>query len=323
MNAHPRVSADRATPTARKSGSGAATSTKHCSTPRRREHGAVRALPSTSRNAPRTSAWPSRFPRRGSSWCCAIPWIVPTPTGCTLWSDGLEPIDCFADACAAEPERIAEGWAPFWHYTRLGRYGAQLEHLFSVFPREQVHVVRYKDLVDAPQSSLNAICAFLGVEQNLLALVPAENSRPFVRSSLRSAAIARAIRAGARPQARTCVRRCGAPRASPWFGRCSATAPVAPSCRSASDGASSRSSPTTYGGSRNSRVAISTAGSTTKVAASSPPAREQDCRTRDRRERARSGRRIPHELGPQLVRAVGAARLVVEAKTLAVDTTLT
>ncbi len=113
------------------------------------------------------------------------------------WSDGLEPIDCFADACAAEPERIAEGWAPFWHYTRLGRYGEQLEHLFSVFPREQVHVVRYRDLVDAPQSSLNAICAFLGVEQNLLALVPAENSRPFVRSSLRSAAIARTIRAGA------------------------------------------------------------------------------------------------------------------------------
>ena len=42
-----------------------------------------------------------------------------------LWVDGLEPIGDFVDAWRAEDERVAAGWAPFWHYRRLGRYGEQ------------------------------------------------------------------------------------------------------------------------------------------------------------------------------------------------------
>lgn len=49
-----------------------------------------------------------------------------------LWSAGLEPIGDVVQACAAESDRIADGWATFWHYTRLGRYGEQLEHLYTV-----------------------------------------------------------------------------------------------------------------------------------------------------------------------------------------------
>jgi hypothetical protein len=113
------------------------------------------------------------------------------------WSDGLEPIDDFAAACAAEDERVAAGWAPFWHYTRLGRYGEQLEHLFRHFPREQVHVLRYKDLVDEPRSSLNDICAFLGIETDLLSMVPPENTRGFVTPSTRARMLGQVIRAGA------------------------------------------------------------------------------------------------------------------------------
>jgi hypothetical protein len=113
------------------------------------------------------------------------------------WSDGLEPIDNFAEACAAEDARVDAGWAPFWHYRRLGRYGEQLAHLYRLFPRQQVHVLRYKDLVDEPRESLNEICAFLGVEQNLLAMVPPENTRRFVAPTLQSRAIATLIRAGA------------------------------------------------------------------------------------------------------------------------------
>ena len=40
--------------------------------------------------------------------------------------------------------RIAAGWASFWHYIGLGRYGEQLEYLFTLFPREQVLVLRYR-----------------------------------------------------------------------------------------------------------------------------------------------------------------------------------
>src|ERR1700692_917010 len=61
-----------------------------------------------------------------------------------LWSAGLEPVGDFIRACAEEERRIAAGWASFWHYTGLGRYGEQLEHIFSLFPREQVYVIRYR-----------------------------------------------------------------------------------------------------------------------------------------------------------------------------------
>ncbi len=113
------------------------------------------------------------------------------------WSDGLEPIGDFMAACAAEDARIANGWAPFWHYRHLGLYGEQLEHLYRLFPEAQVHVLRYKELVDTPLEALNAITAFLGVEQDLLDIVPPENSRRFVVPSARNRVLASAIRTGA------------------------------------------------------------------------------------------------------------------------------
>ena len=51
-----------------------------------------------------------------------------------LWSAGLEPVGDFVQACAEEERRIAAGWAPFWHYTGLGRYGEQLARAFSAVP---------------------------------------------------------------------------------------------------------------------------------------------------------------------------------------------
>jgi hypothetical protein len=114
-----------------------------------------------------------------------------------LWSDGLEPEADFVAACAAEEDRLARGWAPFWGYKRLGRYGEQLEHLFSVFPREQVHVLRYKQLVDEPESTLDAICHFLGIEPGRVGAVGAENVSTFVADTPVNRVLRTAIRAGA------------------------------------------------------------------------------------------------------------------------------
>ena len=80
-----------------------------------------------------------------------------------LWSAGLEPVGDFVRACGEEERRIEAGWASFWHYTGLGRYGEQLEYLFTLFPREQVLVLRYRLLVDEPAQTLDRICEFLGV----------------------------------------------------------------------------------------------------------------------------------------------------------------
>ena len=113
-----------------------------------------------------------------------------------LWSAGLEPIGDLVRACDAEDERVAAGWAAFWHYTRLGRYGRQLEHLYTVFPRERVLVLRYRLLVDRPAESLDRICAFLGVDQGVITEIPRENvtAHP-VQTPIRRAG-ARAMRAG-------------------------------------------------------------------------------------------------------------------------------
>jgi len=114
-----------------------------------------------------------------------------------LRSDGLEPIEDFATAWAAEDERVTAGWAPFWHYRRLGLYGAQLRDLTMRFSTEQVHVLRYRDLVERPAESLDAVCEFLGVATGVIAGAQRANSHPFVAPSARASALSRTLRAGA------------------------------------------------------------------------------------------------------------------------------
>ena len=92
----------------------------------------------------------------------------------------LEPEADFAAALDREPERIEAGWAHFWHYAAQGRYGEQLEHLFGLFPREQVLLLRYRELRDAPGETVDRVCRFLGVEPGLVTGVPRHHVRPDV-----------------------------------------------------------------------------------------------------------------------------------------------
>jgi hypothetical protein len=112
-----------------------------------------------------------------------------------LWSAGLEPVGDFLRACAEEERRIAAGWASFWHYTGLGRYGEQLAHVFSLFPREQVLVLRYRLLIDEPAATLDRICAFLGVETGILTEIPRENVTAHPEVTLSYRALAFSMRA--------------------------------------------------------------------------------------------------------------------------------
>jgi hypothetical protein len=114
-----------------------------------------------------------------------------------LRSDGLEPISDFASAWAAEDHRVAQGWAPFWHYRRLGLYGEQIRDLIDRFGRDQVHVLRYRDLVETPVEALDAVSSFLGVSTGLIGGAKRANSHPYVAPSARTEAIARMVRVGA------------------------------------------------------------------------------------------------------------------------------
>lgn len=114
-----------------------------------------------------------------------------------LWSDGLEPVGNFLEACELEDQRIRAGWGLFWRYRRLGLYGCQLEHLLDLFPREQLHVLRYRQLVDTPAEAFDEVCGFLGVTRGLVREVPAENIRGYVDWAARSRVLRKALRVGA------------------------------------------------------------------------------------------------------------------------------
>lgn len=114
-----------------------------------------------------------------------------------LWVDGLEPVGDFARACDLEEERIAAGWAPFWHYLRTGRYGEQLSDLFARVGRERVLVLRYRQLVDDPVGTLDRVARHIGAREGLLTEVPRDNSRPWVDPGVRTAVLGRLVRLGA------------------------------------------------------------------------------------------------------------------------------
>jgi hypothetical protein len=115
-----------------------------------------------------------------------------------LWSAGLEPEADFLRACDLESSRAAAGWAPFWRYLGLGRYGEQLADLYRTVPREQVLVLRYRDLREQPTESLDRIFEFLGVATGAVQDIPAENVTTHVTATLRNRALSRALRIGAR-----------------------------------------------------------------------------------------------------------------------------
>ena len=114
-----------------------------------------------------------------------------------LWSAGLDPIGDFVPACAEEDARVAAGWADFWHYTRLGKYGEQLENLFLRFGREQVFILRYRALIDAPAQTLDDVCQFLGVHPGIIGHVPKQNVTAHPAPSLSHLTLSKLLRGAA------------------------------------------------------------------------------------------------------------------------------
>jgi hypothetical protein len=113
-----------------------------------------------------------------------------------LFSAGLEPERDFLAACRLEPERLARGWAPFWGYTKLGRYGEQLSSLFQHFARDQVLVLTYRELRDHPVATLDRVCRHLGVDTGVLTEIPAVNLTAAASSSWLNGMLGHGLRLG-------------------------------------------------------------------------------------------------------------------------------
>lgn len=115
-----------------------------------------------------------------------------------LWSDGLEPESDFATAFALQDERARAGWAPFWRYGDLGRYGEQLDHLYRFVDPARILVMRYRELVDDPGSAVDRASRFLGIREGMVAEIPRDNSRAFVPPGWRPRVFGPVVRGGAR-----------------------------------------------------------------------------------------------------------------------------
>jgi hypothetical protein len=114
-----------------------------------------------------------------------------------LWCDGLEPVGDFEEAFARQQDRMAAGWAPFWRYAGLGRYGEQLQNLYRFVDPERVLVMRYRELVDDPRAAVDRACTFLGITPGLVDTIPRDNSRVFVEPGWRPQVLGPVVRAGA------------------------------------------------------------------------------------------------------------------------------
>jgi hypothetical protein len=78
--------------------------------------------------------------------------------------DGREPEHDFLAALEAEEARIADGWAPLYHYRHTGYYATQVRRYLDTFPREQVKILLYDDFRRDPAATLREIYTFLGVD---------------------------------------------------------------------------------------------------------------------------------------------------------------
>jgi hypothetical protein len=114
-----------------------------------------------------------------------------------LWSDGLERVSDFEEAFGLQEERTEAGWAPFWRYRDLGRYGEQLRHLYGYVDPARVLVLRYRDLVDDPAATVDRACRFLGISEGHVESIPRDNARTFAQPGLRTRSLGPLIRGGA------------------------------------------------------------------------------------------------------------------------------
>ena len=77
--------------------------------------------------------------------------------------DGVEPDGDFGRALDQQEERRQRGEPTGW-YVETGFYGRQLARYRDAFPREQVSVHLFEDLVRDPDGTMGAIFTFLGVD---------------------------------------------------------------------------------------------------------------------------------------------------------------
>lgn len=83
-------------------------------------------------------------------------------------SYGKEPLE-FEEAVEAEPERLAQGGRSRTQYSYLarGHYFEQLKRFEAHFPRTEIGMFLFEDMLDQPVETFRRICRFIGVSEFL------------------------------------------------------------------------------------------------------------------------------------------------------------
>jgi hypothetical protein len=82
-----------------------------------------------------------------------------------LRRDGDETESTFKAALGREAERKARGFDYLWRYAECGFYGRHLKAYLEIFPREQIRVLRFEDLIIDPRGLVNELEVFLGLKE--------------------------------------------------------------------------------------------------------------------------------------------------------------
>ena len=79
-----------------------------------------------------------------------------------------ESISNFETAFNKETERKTENWSPLYHYKSKGYYAEQLEQYFNLFPKENIKVVLFEDLVKNPIRITQEVFKFLNIDNSFI-----------------------------------------------------------------------------------------------------------------------------------------------------------
>jgi hypothetical protein len=90
--------------------------------------------------------------------------------------DSREPLSDFAQALREEETRIADNWAPVYHYKQRGFYHSQLKRYFDRFDQDQIRVYLYEDFKSDPAGVARSIFRFLEVDDDFAPDVSAEHN---------------------------------------------------------------------------------------------------------------------------------------------------
>ncbi len=79
---------------------------------------------------------------------------------------GRETIDNFEDAFKAEELREKENWSPLYYYKSKGLYFQQLSRYYQIFPKKNIKIILFRDLINDPQNITKEVMKFLNIDSS-------------------------------------------------------------------------------------------------------------------------------------------------------------